>query len=283
MYSNVVPNLVVLGILSIPYIYLSFFGVPVERGFFCDDESLSHPYHDSTIPTYALYITGFGFPLVVVLITEAILEKRNNGVIILTPYLKSVFKVLIDFGFGAATSQCLTDIAKYSIGRLRPHFFDVCRPIFENLDCGPRSYVLNYTCQGNLDLFHTEEEAQSKIEDAHLSFVSGHASFSCQAATFIILYLYAKSRGVRRSLIIPFIQLSFGLFAYYTSLSRVTDFKHHPTDVIAGAVFGITAQTINVIYVTDLLERRRSSSKEALVESLAMGNESNTTEANRGS
>lgn len=29
------------------------------------------------------------------------------------------------FGFGAAVSQLSTDVAKYSIGRLRPHFFSV--------------------------------------------------------------------------------------------------------------------------------------------------------------
>lgn len=29
------------------------------------------------------------------------------------------------FGFGAASCQLLVDIAKYTIGRLRPHFFDV--------------------------------------------------------------------------------------------------------------------------------------------------------------
>lgn len=29
------------------------------------------------------------------------------------------------FGFGAAVSQLSTDVGKYSIGRLRPHFFSV--------------------------------------------------------------------------------------------------------------------------------------------------------------
>lgn len=32
------------------------------------------------------------------------------------------------FGFGAAATTLTTDIAKYTIGRLRPHFFDVCKP-----------------------------------------------------------------------------------------------------------------------------------------------------------
>ena len=32
------------------------------------------------------------------------------------------------FLFGCACSQLATDIAKYSIGRLRPHFIDICQP-----------------------------------------------------------------------------------------------------------------------------------------------------------
>ncbi|CAD6998617.1 unnamed protein product [Ceratitis capitata] len=35
------------------------------------------------------------------------------------------YKSIGAFGFGAAVCQLITDIAKYSIGRLRPHFFAV--------------------------------------------------------------------------------------------------------------------------------------------------------------
>eukprot|EP00096_Caligus_rogercresseyi_P014012 TRINITY_DN6563_c0_g1_i1.p1 TRINITY_DN6563_c0_g1~~TRINITY_DN6563_c0_g1_i1.p1 ORF type:complete len:283 (-),score=49.21 TRINITY_DN6563_c0_g1_i1:736-1584(-) len=268
-------NILVLALTAIPFIYLSFFGVPVQRGFYCDDESLSYPYHPSTIPTYALYITGFGFPFIVILLTEATLGKLINDYVLLIPYLRSVLKACIDFGFGAGVSQCFTDIAKYSIGRLRPHFFDVCRPDFENLDCSTRSYISNYTCMGNPELFHSPEEIKTRVNDAHLSFFSGHASFSCQSVTFIILYLHARTRGRREGLLlVPLIQLSFGIFAFYTSLSRVADYKHHPTDVIAGAIFGVLAQVLNVFFVTDLFRGSLSgSSREPLVESLAMRND----------
>ena len=39
--------------------------------------------------------------------------------------LVNCYKQIGVFGFGAACSQLTTDIAKYSIGRLRPHFFTV--------------------------------------------------------------------------------------------------------------------------------------------------------------
>ena len=40
-------------------------GDPYYRGFFCDDETLRHPYRDSTVPTWALVIASYGLPTIV--------------------------------------------------------------------------------------------------------------------------------------------------------------------------------------------------------------------------
>lgn len=64
-------------------------------------------------------------------------------------YVASVYKAVGTFLFGAAMSQSLTDIAKYSIGRLRPHFLDVCRPDWKSIECSEGAYIENYTCTGD--------------------------------------------------------------------------------------------------------------------------------------
>lgn len=43
-------------------------------------------------------------------------------------YLSALYKVVGTFMFGAAVSQSLTDLAKYTIGRPRPNFLAVCNP-----------------------------------------------------------------------------------------------------------------------------------------------------------
>lgn len=51
------------------------------------------------------------------------------------------------FLFGAACSQLTTDIMKYTIGRLRPHFYTVCQPSTNCSD--PKNYHLyheNFYC-----------------------------------------------------------------------------------------------------------------------------------------
>ena len=39
------------------------FGKPYERGFFCNDESLHHPFHASTVTSTMLYLIGLLLPI----------------------------------------------------------------------------------------------------------------------------------------------------------------------------------------------------------------------------
>lgn len=41
-------------------------GEPHKRGFFCDDESLMHPYHKSTVKHWMLFVFGIILPIVIV-------------------------------------------------------------------------------------------------------------------------------------------------------------------------------------------------------------------------
>lgn len=51
------------------------------------------------------------------------------------------------FGFGAACTVLTTDIAKYTIGRLRPHFMKICMP---EIDCNSMEnqykYIEEFRC-----------------------------------------------------------------------------------------------------------------------------------------
>ena len=51
----------------LPWIVLNTMNRPFHRGFFCDDESLSHPYKPSTVPTS--YVMGFGITIMIVLVS----------------------------------------------------------------------------------------------------------------------------------------------------------------------------------------------------------------------
>lgn len=63
------------------------------------------------------------------------------------PYISALYKQVGVFIFGCAISQSFTDIAKVSVGRLRPHFLDVCKPDFSTINCS-LGYITDYQCQG---------------------------------------------------------------------------------------------------------------------------------------
>ncbi|ERL92735.1 hypothetical protein D910_10045, partial [Dendroctonus ponderosae] len=78
------------------------------------------------------------------------------------------------FAFGAACSQLTTDVMKYTIGRLRPHFYTVCLP------------DVNCSLAENQNVYHTDFSCTNPaymynkriMKEMRLSFPSGHSSFS---------------------------------------------------------------------------------------------------------
>lgn len=75
-------------------------------------------------------------------------NERDRPIIVgnrkIPRWLWNAYSVIIVFGFGAACSQLSTDIMKYTVGRLRPHFFAVCHP---NVNC---------TSIANKHIYHTD-------------------------------------------------------------------------------------------------------------------------------
>lgn len=209
------------------------FGSAYERGFFCDDESLMHPFHESTVTHELLYSVGFGLPFVTIVVTEFIrwrLSMDNDRDMKffgrdIPFWAQNLYKYFGIFLFGAACSQLTTDIGKYTIGRFRPHFISVCEPIMpDGTNCtDPKNfnrYIEEFTC-GN------EDSSARRLKEMRLSFPSGHSSFSMYTMVFAALYLHCRMSFKGSKLIKHFLQFAFIMVAWYTALSRISDYKHH--------------------------------------------------------
>uniref|UniRef100_A0A8C6TJJ1 Phospholipid phosphatase 3 n=1 Tax=Neogobius melanostomus TaxID=47308 RepID=A0A8C6TJJ1_9GOBI len=221
---------------------------PYQRGFYCNDSSLYFPYKRSTVPSSVLTSVGLTLPLVSIVIGECFrIHQLNEGTksFIGNPYVAALYKQMGVFIFGCAISQSFTDIAKVSVGRMRPHFLDVCKPDFSTINCS-LGYITQYTCTGK----------ESEVQEARKSFFSGHASFSMYTLLYLAFYLQSRFtwRGAR--LLRPLLQFTLLMMAFYTGLSRVSDHKHHPTDVLAGFIQGALVAYCIVFYVSDLFKPR---------------------------
>ncbi|KAG7258020.1 hypothetical protein CRUP_024637 [Coryphaenoides rupestris] len=143
------------------------------------------------------------------------------------PYVAALYKQVGVFVFGCAISQSFTDIAKVSVGRLRPHFLDVCRPDLSAVNCS-LGYITEYQCQG----------PEGRVQEARKSFFSGHASFSMYTMLYLVFYLQSRFTWHGARTLRPLTQFTLVMLSFYTGLSRVSDHKHHPGDVLAGFLQG---------------------------------------------
>ncbi|XP_030608423.1 phospholipid phosphatase 3-like isoform X3 [Archocentrus centrarchus] len=219
---------------------------PYQRGFSCNDSSIRLPYKNSTVSTTVLTAVGFTVPVVSIIIGESYrIYFLNEGSksFVGNPYISALYKQVGVFIFGCAISQSFTDIAKVSVGRLRPHFLDVCKPDFSTINCS-LGYITDYHCQG----------PESKVQEARKSFFSGHASFSMYTMLYLVFYLQSRFTWHGARLLRPLTQFTLIMMSFYTGLSRVSDHKHHPTDVLAGFVQGALVAYCIVFFVSDLFK-----------------------------
>ncbi|XP_043941444.1 phospholipid phosphatase 3 [Protopterus annectens] len=239
-------DFVCLIVAALPFMIIEGGAIqPYEQGFYCNDESINYPYKNGdTISDAVLSAVGILIAILAITLGECYrihyLKERPKS-FIQNSYVAALYRQAGCFIFGCAISQSFTDIAKVSIGRLRPHFLNVCKPKFSNESCS-HGYVTNYTCTGPVH----------KVQEARKSFFSGHASFSMYAMLYLVFYLQARFTWKGARLLRPLLQFTLIMLAFYTGLSRVSDHKHHPTDVLAGFAQGALVAYCIAFYVSDL-------------------------------
>uniref|UniRef100_A0A8D0DXD5 Phospholipid phosphatase 3 n=1 Tax=Salvator merianae TaxID=96440 RepID=A0A8D0DXD5_SALMN len=228
---------------------------PYKRGFYCNDESIRYPLKSGeTINDSVLCSAGILIVVLAIIIGEfyrIYCLKEKSRSFIQNPYVAALYKQVGCFAFGCAISQSFTDIAKVSVGRLRPNFIAVCQPNFTMINCS-QGYIEEFEC------LNTDE---NKVQEARKSFFSGHASFSLYTMLYLVFYLQARFtwRGAR--LLRPLLQFTLIMMAFYTGLSRIPDHKHHPTDVLAGFTQGALVAYCIVFYVSDLFKQKTKLSQ----------------------
>ncbi|XP_037951102.1 putative phosphatidate phosphatase [Teleopsis dalmanni] len=233
-----------------PILGFHLYGASYKRGFFCDDEALKHPYKASTVRSWMLYLMGFVVPIAIITAIEFFKShsQRMRGFghlsgeryifyhLEIPDWCVECYKKIGVLIFGAGVCELTVEIAKYSIGRLRPHFFEVCQPIMNDgttcddaINAG--RYIEDFTCRG-VDM------SAKMIKEVGLSFPSGHANFAFYTMLYIMIYLQKRMTWSRFKMFKHLLQFLFLMFAWYASLTRVSDYQHHWSDVLAGSAIG---------------------------------------------
>ena len=204
---------------------------PIVQGFYCDDQTIDKPYKVQTVTLSYLYPTA----LLLVIVCLSIGVVHHRKICTRRKFIIDVGILLTLFVYGSCICLVITNIAKYFLGTLRPHYLSVCQPDWLQINCtneaGRKILILgDGICQTN----------DSKLlKLAHLSFPSLHASFASYTSIFLILYL-KQLLNYNRLDVLPnyFFQVLLAAAALYIGLTRVSDYHCHPSDVIAGFVIG---------------------------------------------
>ncbi|XP_016959352.1 putative phosphatidate phosphatase [Drosophila biarmipes] len=253
-------ELLVVVILVIPICVYEFAVDPVRRGFFCDDESISYPFQDNTVTPVMLGLIVGLLPAVVFVGVEYVSHLRAGDIsatVELLGWRVSTWYVELGrqstyFCFGLLLTFDATEVGKYTIGRLRPHFLAVCQPqLSDGSMCSDpvnlHRYVENYECAG--EGFTVED-----VRQARLSFPSGHSSLVFYAMVYVALYLQRKITWRGSKLSRHFVQFALVMVAWYTALSRVMDHWHHWSDVLTGSVLGVAGALITACFIARMFD-----------------------------
>ncbi|KAK7098642.1 phospholipid phosphatase 1-like isoform X2 [Littorina saxatilis] len=272
---GVVGDISVIIIIGVSSVLIRQLATPFHRGFFRDDESLMHPYHEgSTVPVAVLYGVGFALPTLAIILIEGgwirLAHNNNNNNSsssakakrdLVKEWLWNVYRACLMFYFGVVVTHISTNVPKYAIGRLRPHFFTICAPDLSKVS-PDKAYIEADICTGN---------DTAAIQEARVSFPSGHSSMAIFVSLFLALYLQRRFTWQGMILLKPFLQTVFLLLAFYTCLSRISDYKHHWSDVLAGGLLGVIVAVLVLWGMSETClqpqpDRSDSASKGLLVQ-----------------
>ncbi|CAF1425527.1 unnamed protein product [Adineta steineri] len=234
---------------------------PVQKGFFCDDTSIRYPNKPDTIPMWLLGVYGGVGPVIIFCIVEIWVVRpfhcgrgpsKNSLKQRQVDYLKTIFQSIFLFILGIAICFLITEVGKRTIGRLRPYYLSICNPVWSNIQC--TQTISTASGSLNIPLYITDHNCNStatatQLQEARLSFPSGHSSYSTYAFVFLFVYFEARLVCPNIQFLKPFLQCICIAIAFFTCLSRITDFKHHPTDVIGGAILGFSIAVFTAVRI----------------------------------
>ncbi|XP_034835037.1 putative phosphatidate phosphatase [Maniola hyperantus] len=247
---KIILDLFVLACVSVPLLVLQLVAEPYHRGYFENDLSLMLPYKQQQISEGLLAGVGFALNVFTIIIVELVRDKQGKGVgdkflfgNLVAGWLWESYTSIGVFTFGAACQQLTVNSAKYVIGRLRPHFFDVCRPVpVASSTLNTLGYIQDFTCTG-------PEADAARLTNMRLSFPSAHSSFAMYSAVFLIFYIQVKGKWRGSKLLRHGFQFAVLIGAWYVGLSRVVDHMHHWSDVAVGFAVGALYGIVVFIYV----------------------------------
>ncbi|XP_058879401.1 phospholipid phosphatase-related protein type 1 isoform X2 [Acipenser ruthenus] len=148
----------------------------------------------------------------------------------LNPLIRRIIRFIGVFAFGLFATDIFVNAGQVVTGNLAPYFLIVCKPNYTGTECRfNHQFISNGNiCTGN----------QGVVEKARRSFPSKDASLSVYSAVYVTMYITSTIKTKSSRLAKPVLCLGTLCAAFLTGLNRVSEYRNHCSDVIAGFILG---------------------------------------------
>eukprot|EP00759_Apiculatamorpha_spiralis_P012963 PhF_6_TR19795/c0_g1_i1/m.28862/K18693/DPP1, DPPL, PLPP4_5; diacylglycerol diphosphate phosphatase / phosphatidate phosphatase len=212
---------ITVGVLYFVSVYLD-----ASHWFFCQpysatDPTISYPLVPNTIKTSMLLVMGM-VPLCLFFSLHVIgwtsTHELHNSVL---GYIQSV-----------VTANGVITALKLYVGRLRPDFLDRLR----------QSGYTQQQIENWAAMCYVYDDV---VLEGRKSFPSGACGVTFASMTFVFLYILWKWKVMKRGQLFPLLVAMLPIvFALFVCSSRLRDFWHHGSDVVAGCILGLVLSSL---------------------------------------
>ncbi|XP_072942714.1 phospholipid phosphatase 1-like isoform X2 [Epargyreus clarus] len=234
-----------------------------KSGFFCNDPALSYPFTGDTVSMQLIVVSIILFPVLIIFPTEFIfIEKSHPFTTKLDQSFRKTLWLYRSYVYGLFFNFGLIEVMKAISGNPRPTFFDICEPDTAKT-CKGSEYVSTFECTST----RFSKWFQS---DSYHSFPSGHTSLSVYCGLFMAWYLQRRAFDWRHRTIftVPLLQMLCLTYSAVSSLTRITDRRHHWWDVLTGAVIGVVCTLYAaVVMCNNFTPQSNKSAEEGMTQS----------------
>ncbi|KAB0347946.1 hypothetical protein FD754_012803 [Muntiacus muntjak] len=162
--------------------------------------------------------------------TAVLVSGTKTNLWCMSPFLIALNLLVGVFAFGLFATDIFVNAGQVVTGHLTPYFLTVCKPNYTSTDCQAHHQFINNgnICTGDLEV----------IEKARRSFPSKHAALSIYSALYATMYITSTIKTKSSRLAKPVLCLGTLCTAFLTGLNRVSEYRNHCSDVIAGFILG---------------------------------------------
>lgn len=243
---------------------------PRVNDFYLYDATISYPPANKrgfspTVPAWAAIFIPLLMSIATLIVGEIYYSRTEHHC--LTDAIAVIIYFLLDLAQAVGLALLTTEATKVAVGRYRPDFLARCAPADPGtvtLEYG-NSTIGMYPC--DVDLY-----GEDTIQDGRQSYPSGHASFSFTLGGYGAGYMIwcwnmrcawsPRLRGPKREFLSDLGNVIAKIWTccllgvpWGIGCTRIIDYQHNVSDVVAGIVLGLTIATIFLLRAVPRFKR----------------------------